>query len=469
MIISNLSPIFAAYFKNHNAHSVTIMLVEPAPQFSQEQSGQVGTQAFAMLTNPDFQSLILRINNDYLYWDKAKYYRPKDIEPVIFWTAIKFLRMVNIRTLHFGNYNFTYTITDRMQSWLNMFDMNFGGTLTSQSLIPEKDKQMFLVSSIMEEAIASCQMEGANTTRKVAKEMLRKQQPPVNKDQQMILNNYETIRYISDHKDEAFNIANIKIIHSLISKHTLDDSQQEGMFRTTDDIVVQNCITGTVVHTPPAWQQVEKMLEELCRFANDETGELFIHPIVKAIVIHFMLAYIHPFVDGNGRTARSLFYWYLIKKGYWLTEYLSISRIIYKNKAGYEKAFIYTENDNDDMSYFIHFNLNAMQKAFEQLKLWLQEQEAKRKALQRFNTIDGINDRQAHILRIFTDNPDTDIRVKEVATRFNVTAHTARTDLQNLAARGLLREVSVDKKTKSFVRTKDFDSIMKKMTKQVPQ
>ena len=58
-----------------------------------------------------------------------------------------------------------------------------------------------------------------------------------------------------------------------------------------------------------------------------------------------MLAFIHPFVDGNGRTARSLVYWYMMKKGYWLTEYLSISRIIYRNKAQYEKAFLYTEAD----------------------------------------------------------------------------------------------------------------------------
>ena len=159
----------------------------------------------------------------------------------------------------------------------------------------------------------------------------------------MILNNYETIRYISEHRNDEFSVPNIKIIHSYISKGTLDDPQMEGTFRTTDDVVVQNSITGTIVHTPPTYAQVEPMLEELCAFANDDSVENFIHPIIKAIIIHFMLAYIHPFVDGNGRTARSLFYWYMIKKGYWLTEYLSISRVIYKSKASYEKAYIYTE------------------------------------------------------------------------------------------------------------------------------
>ena len=151
------------------------MLAEPVPYISQDEAAQIGQQAFSLLIDPDYQALIRRINNDYLYWDKAKYYCPKEIDPKVFWTSIKYLRLANIKTLLFGEYSFSYTITDRMLSLLSQFDMNFGGMLTSSSLIPEQDKQMFLVNSIMEEAIASSQMEGANTTRKVAKEMLRKQ------------------------------------------------------------------------------------------------------------------------------------------------------------------------------------------------------------------------------------------------------------------------------------------------------
>lgn len=442
------------------------MLVESVPYISQEEAEQVGQQAFSLLTNPDYQALVRHINNDYLYWDKAKYHCPKSIDPKVFWMSIKFLRLANIRTLIFGDNTFSYSITDRMQSLLNQFDMNFGGMLTSSSLIPEQDKQMFLVSSIMEEAIASSQMEGANTTRKVAKEMLRKQQQPRNKGQQMILNNYETIRYISEHRNDEFNVANIKIIHASIAKNTLENPAQEGVFRETDDIVVQNSVTGTIVHQPPTHTQIEQMIEELCAFANDESTENFIHPIIKATIIHFMLAYIHPFVDGNGRTARSLFYWYLIKKGYWLTEYLSISRVIYKSKSSYEKAFIYAESDMNDVSYFIHYNLNAMQKAFEQLKQWLQHQAQKRQEAQTYTVIEGINDRQAYLLRLFADQPNVDIRVKEAATRFNVTPHTARADLQHLVELGLLREIALDKKTKSYVRTFEFEAILQKLIKE---
>lgn len=438
------------------------MLLEPAPSFSPSELESIGQQLSTIMLNSEFMKAVSKVNSEYLYWDRAKYYCPKDIEPKLFWLAIKFSRISHSSTLYFGKYAFSYSMPNKMHALLNQFDMNFGGILNANSIIPEQDKQMYLVSSIMEEAIASSQMEGANTTRKVAKEMLRKQQSPINKDQQMILNNYETIRYISEHKDEEFSVANIKEIHSFISKGTLEKAELEGVFRTNDDVVVQNSITGTIVHTPPSFDQIEPMLEQLCRFANEDSSENFIHPIIKAVIIHFMVAYIHPFVDGNGRTARSLLYWYLIKKGYWLTEYLSISRVIYKNKAGYEKAFIYTENDGNDMSYFIYYNLITMQKAYEQLKQWLAEQEKKRKTTQKFIAIDGVNERQAYLLRLFQEDPVLDMRVNEVATRFNISAHTARADLQNLVQLGFLREKALDKKTKSYLRAPDFDAKLSK-------
>ena len=268
-----------------------------------------------------------------------------------------------------------FTVTGKMQALLHEFDMNFGGNIGSKSIIPEKDRTQYLISSIMEEAIASSQMEGASTTRKVAKDMLRKQTKPINKSQQMILNDYNTIRYLVDNKDLAFSVDVLKDIHRSIANKTLDNSEYEGKFRTDNSIYVMDNITGEIAHTPPDVAEIEGLLNGVCDFANESTSDPFIHPIIKGIIIHFMLAFIHPFVDGNGRTSRSLVYWYLLKNGYWMTEYLSISRVIYKSKAQYEKAFLYTESDGFDLSYFINYNLVALKKAYEDLKVYLQKKD----------------------------------------------------------------------------------------------
>lgn len=188
-----------------------------------------------------------------------------------------------------------------MLALLHDFDMNLGGNLGTQSIIPFADKNYYLVSSIMEEAIASSQMEGASTTRRIAKDMLRKQLKPTNKSQQMIVNNYETISKISKNSQAEFSTEGLLAIHRSISNKTLDNPQDEGVFRKNDEIFVVDGITGFVAHTPPSHTEIENMIHDLCEFANGDNDDNFIHPIVKAIIIHFVLAYIHPFADGNGR------------------------------------------------------------------------------------------------------------------------------------------------------------------------
>ena len=350
-----------------------------------------------------------------------------------------------------------------MQNLLHEFDMNFGGNLGTNSIIPQKNHTDYLVSSIMEEAIASSQMEGASTTRKVAKDMLRRKLRPKNKGQQMILNNYNTIQYIIDHQNDDFSIEKILEVHRYITSKTLDDSADEGRIRTEDNVYVINTATGDVAHTPPTHTKIESLLKAVCEFANHDIEDLFIHPIITAIIIHFLLSFIHPFVDGNGRTARSLFYWYMLKKGYWLTEYLSISRIIYKSKASYEKSFLYVENDGYDLSYFNHYNLKTMRSAYDELKSYLQRKVKEQERVFSFNPQYNINERQARLIWIIHEKPQTLFTVNELTLRFGITPKTARTDLKHLVDLNLLSPVPINKRTTGYKMSEQFDVYLKEL------
>lgn len=428
-------------------------MIERPPVLDNENLDDV----WKILINSDFDALFNKINNEYLYWDKVKYQIPPGVNPSAFWHAVKTKRNLTARTLSFGTSEFRFSVTDRMQELLHTLDLNLGGSLGTQGIIPEKDKKFYLVNSIMEEAIASSQMEGASTTRKVAKDMLRKQLKPRNKGQQMITNNYNTIRYLVENKSETFSVQQLLEIQRLITYNTLTNKEYEGSFRTSDDIMVMDSITGEVAHTPPSYNVVEQWLTRLCHFANNDDNENFIHPIIKGIIIHFMLAYIHPFVDGNGRTARSLVYWYMIKKGYWLTEYLSISRIIYRSKKKYETAFLYTENDENDLSYFIQYNLETMHKAFEELKIYLQRKISEQNDLLYFKEIPEINERQAQILKTLTEKPKTIFTAKELTIRFNVSVKTTRSDLQQLVTSGLMQEININKRQLGYIKADNFE------------
>lgn len=406
---------------------------------------------------------LIHINDEYMYWSDVKY-RTKDtgLSAEELWRLVVQSRLMRDIKV-WGDHNLHFSLTDKMQRMCHEFDLNFGGSWGAMKLFPHdrQNQELYLISSVMEEAISSSQMEGASTTRKVAKDMLRKKEQPRDKSQRMILNNYQTIRFISAHKQDELTPELLLRIHELMTAGTLDNADEEGRLRVNDDIVVGNCVTGEIVHRPPEHECLTQFVKELCDFFNGKKGDsAFIHPIIKGLVIHFLIAYYHPFADGNGRTARALFYWYMLKENYWLVEYLSISRIIYKSKSRYENSFLYTENDGNDLGYFITYNLDVLSKAFDQLKKYLQKKQAEKHRRDRFMHLDGISKQQSEIIRIFYDEGDISLEAKDIVARFNVSRVSAKAYLDGLVERGLLTRIQRNGRTHAYMRSGDFESIL---------
>jgi Fic family protein len=429
-------------------------MIEPAPKYKQNDN------TIPMMVALQLSGKLKAIQDEYLYWDRIKY-KSKDADPEELWNAVKLHRMIKGSSVKFGRYTFQFVITDFMQRALHQFDMHIGGTLGSNIGIAETDKTKFIISSIMEEAISSSQMEGANTTRKKAKEMIQQEQKPKNKSEQMIMNNFITMKYIVQHKNEDITPEKILYIHKLISNKTLEDSGDEGKFRDNDEVHVVNHVNSEIVHTPPSKDELEKLIDDLCFFFNNESDN-FIHPIIKGCIIHFMIGWVHPFTDGNGRTSRALFYWFMLKKGYWLTEYLSISRIIKDTKNQYERAFLYTEIDDNDLSYFITYHIKTMEKAYEALKEYISRKQKEVFQAAKFMKIPLVNERMAQILKIVNDDYDRIFNTKEIESRFNISNFTARSDLKTLVDLGFLEAIQVNKKKQNFIKSKNFEEILKK-------
>ena len=198
------------------------------------------------------------------------------------------------------------------------------------------------------------------------------------------------------------------------------------------------------------------MLTNYCDFANSKNDPVFIHPIIRAIILHFLMGYIHPFVDGNGRTARAIFYWYMLKKGYWLTEYMTISRVIIKSPAQYARAYLYTEYDDNDLTYFINYHLKSMDLAFQGLKDYItRKQELKKQSFKLLKN-HNLNQRQSLILKEFLNSPELVISIKEIQGKYQVTYQTARTDLLDLVEKDYL-EKTQQGKAFYFFRSNSFE------------
>jgi Fic family protein len=409
----------------------------------------------------DVNALVDKANDNYEYWDTIKYKnRPDNCSAEELWKRVKISRIM-MAAQSWDKYKVSFGFTNKMQRLCHEFDMNFGQGWIYQPDITEDSKKQYLKSSLMEEAIYSSMIEGAATTRKVAKEMLRLKKQPKDRSQQMIVNNYNTIQFISSHKDTPLSVELLLQIHRLITEKTLKNEEDAGRFRMEeDDIVVFDVMAGETVHTPPAADKLPQFAIDLCEYFNDSNAVPYVHPIIRGIIIHFMMGYFHPFVDGNGRTARALFYWYMLKEGYWMTEYLSISRVIAKSKKAYEKAYLYTEVDEMDLGYFIHYNMKVLEQAYRELKEYIQRKQAEKKAAHQYMHLGYINERQAQVIQRFVDNPNEVVTVKELQERFSISPTTAKQDILNLMERGLLKEISFNKVKKGYIKGESFDEVL---------
>lgn len=423
------------------------------------------TPADASSDTEEVRNLISSINSRYLYWSEVKYRIPSGMTGIELWSKVKSIRdLTNVRIWDQDNIHFS--LTNTMQRLCHEFDMNFGGSWGASRIFPDDNttRELYLISSIMEEAIASSQMEGAATTREAAKEMLRKKISPRDKSQRMILNNYTTINFIRDHAKERLTPALIMQIHGLMTENALDVPDAAGRLRRDDEnIVVGNGITGEIVHTPPPAECLNEFLDNLCVFFNNENTDIFVHPIIRAITIHFLVGYYHPFADGNGRTARALFYWYMMKSDYWLVQYLSISRIIKGSKKSYEKAFLYSEADGNDIGYFIQYNMDVLLKSFDALSQYIKRKNNEKKKAEKLMHLGNLTVRQSQILSLCIENPDIVIVSTDIVGKFGVTPNTAKSDLRKLTEKGYLREISLNGRTRGYVRSDSFDQMVGKI------
>lgn len=388
----------------------------------------------------------------YLHWNKLQRLDPPaGLSRDEWWLKIKLARGSDSRPLPLKDAKgqaFSFTLPDMVLQHLHHVDQRCSGEVAMDEVVTSEREagQRFLVNSLMEEAIRSSQLEGATTSRVAAKELLRSGREPKDRSERMIANNYRALQYMREEMGKELDVESILELHRILTEGTLDDPGASGRLQQPDEerVAVYDRDDGEPIHIPPPADQLPERMELLCRFANEgDDGEQFVHPVLRAILLHFWLAYDHPFEDGNGRTARILFFWSMHAQGYWLTEYLPISRRIRKAPAQYARAFMETETDGGDTTYFLIHQLRIIEAAIEDLHVYLRRKVAERRSVESLLQGDEeLNGRQLALLTEAVRHPDLSFTFASHASSHRVSHETARTDLRLLEKRGLLQRRS---------------------------
>ncbi|MDO5503802.1 MAG: Fic family protein, partial [Actinomycetia bacterium] len=337
---------------------------------------------------------------------------------------------------------FTYTLPDALLELSADITSRASGQIAiSEQVTNASTRDRYLVDSLIEEAITSSQLEGAVTSRRVAKEMLRSGRRPRNHSEQMIFNNYLAMRRIVELGDADLTPELVCEIHRIVTAKTLEDETSAGRIQSDDaDRVAVWAEDGQLLHRPPPVAELPMRMNRLCAFANGQDAEAYLPPVLRAIAIHFMVGYDHYFEDGNGRTARALFYWSMLREGFWLTEFLTISKILKDAPAQYARSFLLTEQDDGDLTYFFLYHLGVISRAIDDLHRYLAVKAAE---LADVHTLlrshpGKFNHRQLVLLEHAASHPGAVFTALSHATSHNVTPQSARNDLAALEEAGIL-------------------------------
>jgi Fic family protein len=416
-------------------------------------------------SDQEYTDALAKIEVDYLPWSE---FRNKswadDAKKEQIWHFTKFYRRFQNRPVSMkdkdGN-NYTFN-PQRHAEFLHEMDLEFGGNMLGITDLNESNKRQIIRRNLIEESIASSKLEGANTSREAARKMLNEGRSPRDGGERMIVNNHAAMQKIEEvYKNQPLSFDMIFELHRIVTNGTFKDAVHEGKLRETLNeqgkrLVIAPWDETTAAYITPDKEFVEEQLPNLIKFANDEDGSSYIHPLFKAIMLHFWIGLLHPFEDGNGRLARILFYWYMLRKGYWAFAYLSLSERIVKSPKQYAMAYIYTEQDDYDLNYFIQYNVEKLKLARQQLQIYLKEKIDENKRHHRLmQGEEAINPRQFTLLQHLVHD---ELRYTNVAGYHNVNPEigyiTAVNDLKNLVQRGLLRKVKTGRNVNYFATPK---------------
>jgi Fic family protein len=383
----------------------------------------------------------------YITWDKLRYIEPvpKGYTREELWQIIQFMRTARsfpspIKSE--DNKTFLWLKLPKLEKFFHEIDLNTGGELFSSKVETDKQEKQRLISrGIMEEAIASSQLEGASTSRKIAKQFLKEGRKPKNESEQMILNNYFTMKTIEEeYKNRNMDLDLLMELHGMITRDTLTPENEKPRMRNDkDEIFVTDKASGIIYHKAPKMSFVKEELGRFVKFANDESEVVFIHPIIKAVMLHFWIGYLHPFTDGNGRIARLIFYWYLLKKNYWAFAYLPISKVIKKSPVQYTMAYVYSEQENNDLTYFIDYHTRKIEQAVSEFKEYLDKQALKNATMGKAGKLKyNFNERQIKLLQFLHGDSSERTSIRTHMNVFQIANKTAIKDLKDLLNRGFL-------------------------------
>jgi Fic family protein len=392
----------------------------------------------------------------YLHFDELRFRVPQGLDHALAWSMVKLARQRQLNTLlTLGEpaVPCQLLLTPAMQKAMSESDRHTTGAALEwmSSKIGEHKHVQYLLNDLIEdEAISSSQLEGAATTTKVAKDLLKRQRSPRTPDEKMIVGNFRMMQFAWQNRHKALSPDLIAEMHKIGTEGIDDEKYYSGMLRSTDDVIVEDG-DGNTIHTPPPAKGLEARMAKLAQWANADHHDVensdYLHPLLKAITLHFCIGFEHPFRDGNGRVARSLFYWYLFKHDFDAFRYIAISTLLKASALQYGKSYLYVETDEMDLTYFADYQCRVITRAIAEFKNTYKKTQENMEAFNAFLFSSGLyrqlTDKQKAVFQVAKNGMPQGFTAVNVKENLGCSYNTAATTLNGLVELKLFKKEKV--------------------------
>jgi len=253
-------------------------------------------------------------------------------------------------------------------------------------------------------------------------------------DVRELLNYQKAFDLVADYlgSGEPIRETVLREIHKRLVEGVRGNSAAPGEYRKVQNYVA-NSKTKEIIYTPPSAFQVPQMMSELMNWLNVEQE---INPVLIAGIAQFQLVHIHPFLDGNGRSARLLSMLYLYKTGYDFKRLFTISEYYDRDRPSYYKAIQSVRNSNMDMTEWLEYFANG-------LSIQLEEIQSRGEQIIKLDIITiqfNLSNREKKIIEHLLEH--NELAIKNFQILFPETSkRTLQRELRNLCDLGLLRVI----------------------------
>ena len=352
------------------------------------------------------------LEDHYLHWEhlQAKPIPIQNVSHKQWWQLLKAKRRARQQPLPFADQRgkpFYWVFDDRLMKKLSQLESQ----LTLQ--FPAKVRFVAQANALIAEAISSAQLNGIAIPTTIAQDLLCSGCPATTPAEQAVLDYYYGLCDIARQP-----------------KLTINALQR-----------LQRQLAEQAIIAPLTTAQREKLVL-LVEFANQNTDHFsgFMSPILKAIILHFMLSQESLFEEVSSSIARMVFYQQMLSAGYFSMQSISISYYLLQTLAAYQRVFLFTYTDDNDITYFIMQQLDTLLIAVDNyIKM------SANISVPVVETDKTLNLRQQLIVHEMQQYPQRQFRIAAIKHRFNITYETARTDLLGLVKHHLAKQSKVGK------------------------